>query len=136
MREIERLAKEQVIQAVVEAHEPYPPPARFTEEQIRELAVAILHGKLIHGLMIESGTLLLVFLPLALLDFSRMPEAAWRFYVPCGVIGRDHTAGSINGWPIFTEFRWVHTHDLEAAVYAAEAMHKALAAVEIPTPSA
>lgn len=111
---------------------PIGPPDRRSDSDIRELAHHVLARSVFHGGMVEPHDAIMIFLPMAFMDWSKYDIQAWNHYLPVGVVGVHATTGmQFNGFPTFIEFSWWHIEDLNAAIEFANTIRETIAAAPV-----
>ncbi len=119
------------------ADEQPPPLAHMTDAEIRELANHLRTGRVYTTQTVPKNLLTLVFLPLMFMVRGFEDQEAFVDYyrdkVAYGIYGVHHTIDrSVNGYPIFTEFKIAYIADYNRAIQLAQAMEDALAALPVP----
>lgn len=99
---------------------------------IRMLAEHLLRGQLVHDGMVAPSDLLVVFLPVAFMDFTGLPEEDVKELAVIGILGVHATAPmGINGHPCFLEVVLLRRSCLRRAARTAKAMNDAMQAVPV-----
>lgn len=107
---------------------PIGAPERRSDDEIRAMAQRVLARGVFHGGMMEPSDAIMVFLPMAFIDWSRYDLTQWAAFLPVGILGVHSTTGmQINGFPTFVEFSWWHIDDLNAAIEFAQKIRESIA---------